>query len=1597
MIKRFQQRFVIALFISTLITRLPAADGKVNSPRRSWFRKPTETTSLVDRKSGIMDGNLILTLFYNFGGIGNWSIAGRLNSGIYPKGSGRSYFAEFTPIIGAEVYNADGLPVHIFSDGIVVDSRNQMDKDENGRQLGFDPIAGYANPLQDKIAMSDDPDSWPTSWPGKDNSWDGYWNGQYGKYVRGDLETYFVMDDYGNDEFSFYPASHSDYRRLIGNITVVDAGNKTLILTADNYIFDPSKIKTYGKEDVLKVYNGSKEINADFYSIEGVGNLNDNGLSNTLLLKGIFATSQISAQAGVEYSIMKANKRGLAFQVDVRGYQWAHPAAEDLIIWTYWINNTGDVDYEKTVFAMYGDADVGDDGDQHDDDAWFDRPNSIVYQWDHDMWSNVKGGFKPAYFGWRFLESPGNPMDGIDNDFDGMVDESQADGIDNDGDWDPDLDDKGSDGIGPSDEDYPGPDWDGTEANGVPDPGEPNFEYTDNDESDQIGLTSFAAEAWPGIMCSNDEGVWNQTRPDYFGSIQQNVDLTFLYGSGYFTLPSVLNDSLNSRRKFSVAMVLGEDEKDIFRNADVIQRIYNSDYAFAKPPRKPNVTVVPGDHKVTLYWDKVAEGSIDHIYGKDFEGYRIYRATDPNFMETQLISDAYGNLTFNKPMAQFDIDNGLTGLHPVDYNGVKFEMGDDTGLYYSLVDSTVQNGQTYYYAVCSYDKGYYENFYKNGWVDKESLPPMQPSECSKRLFTDVSGNVVATDVNTVVVIPNAPAAGYVPPIISSIDSSQFIGTGNVNIDLVDELLVPDNTTFEIHFKDTETDGLDNDSDWIGWNDEPDGVWNEGERFRDYGLDKIPDSLETGYNPIFNPDPAHDNYNKFTNHIDRFDNDGDGMIDSLDVKIITTTITIIDTTSTPPDTTIITQIDTVFDDWGTENNGSIDWYDVNSDGIYQTSEDGETFSDVGNGVRDPGESLLHDLGLDGIADTGDEGEGDGIPTPGIPGDPDKPGEPNVDIRDNEERERMTTVYSLIDVTYPDDPETLIVNSPWINGEVYNAFTHGMHIRVTTSPIEVMAEASRWANPRNLFTHSTKKYEEGIKGIKRPHDYQIIITDSVQFESYNRKPANFWVKDITTGDSSQFVYFAKTKTGKLSHGDKVLPIIDNYDINTNGSIKGTWIMEMKSKLPNIKQIFKDSQQHLWAVSNSTQGCLAYYYDMLWVQVENDALVNVSVNCIVEYVNNKLWIGTSEGILTFDGLQFEESPIDTFASGDIDVKSLLVAGDGSVWIGTNSGLTHYLGPNNYQFYTTQDSEFASYDIRSLFESQDGSIWVGTANGIVRFNGTDRSYIPSDKLPNKTVNTFYENSLGVLVATEGGIGILPPDDTSWVSIPSGLLASGKVRCFAEYQDSLWIGTEKGISIFKITDGIPLDDTNIRDVKLSSGLIRSENIYSLLLDGTVLWIGNHQGFDTYNGLEWDTFAPKPGDVFTLKISKPYNSDDIFTFTTTGVSIDKNKAKDDLKRVAVVPNPYIVAASWEPKHLYTSGRGERKIDFIHLPHECTIKIFTLRGYLVQTIKHQTTLDDGSESWDLTSKDGLDVAYGLYLYHVDAPGIGTKIGKFAVIK
>jgi hypothetical protein len=148
-----------------------------------------------------------------------------------------------------------------------------------------------------------------------------------------------------------------------------------------------------------------------------------------------------------------------------------------------------------------------------------------------------------------------------------------------------------------------------------------------------------------------------------------------------------------------------------------------------------------------------------------------------------------------------------------------------------------------------------------------------------------------------------------------------------------------------------------------------------------------------------------------------------------------------------------------------------------------------------------------------------------------------------------------------------------------------------------------------------------------------------------------------------------------------------------------------------------------------------------------------------------------------------------------------------------------------------------------------------------------------------------------------------------------------------------------------------------------------------------------------------DNVRPSEGEVFRISNSKPFATDDFFQFTLSGSGVDEDRAKEELENIAVVPNPYLGYSIFEPTlSEATSGRGERIVKFINLPERCTIRIFNVRGELIRTLEHdERGTSDGSLAWDLRTRDGLDLAFGVYVYHVEAPGIGEKVGKLAIVK
>ena len=224
------------------------------------------------------------------------------------------------------------------------------------------------------------------------------------------------------------------------------------------------------------------------------------------------------------------------------------------------------------------------------------------------------------------------------------------------------------------------------------------------------------------------------------------TDFVFILATGPLTLAP--GDSVHS----AFAVVMGGSEDEMLANARMAKSMAQQHYLGPNAPQSPIVQAFPGDGKVILTWDGTpSETSRDLLTQKmDFEGYRIYRSEDFGQSWGKPITDEKGNVIGYVPIAQFDLDDDVSGKDP----NSNFFLGNNTGIRHTFVDTTVVNGVEYWYTVTAYDRG-----------DPVTGTPALESP----------RGITPDEPNTVRVIPSGMAQGIAVPEISMGDSLPPLG------------------------------------------------------------------------------------------------------------------------------------------------------------------------------------------------------------------------------------------------------------------------------------------------------------------------------------------------------------------------------------------------------------------------------------------------------------------------------------------------------------------------------------------------------------------------------------------------------------------------------------------------------------------------------------------------------------------------------------------------------------------------------------------------------------------------------------------------------
>jgi diguanylate cyclase (GGDEF)-like protein len=306
----------------------------------------------------------------------------------------------------------------------------------------------------------------------------------------------------------------------------------------------------------------------------------------------------------------------------------------------------------------------------------------------------------------------------------------------------------------------------------------------------------------------------------------------------------------------------------------------------------------------------------------------------------------------------------------------------------------------------------------------------------------------------------------------------------------------------------------------------------------------------------------------------------------------------------------------------------------------------------------------------------------------------------------------------------------------------------------------------------------------------------------------------------------------------------------------------------------------------------------------QAENGLPQN-TVMSIAQSRDGYLWLGTEEGLVRFDGVQFTVfNPSNTgflthprvravYADhrGDIWIGtlggglSLLRDGQGApgpaddkasdqvyffhedaqgdLWVGAGQGL-HRLHAGKWQVYTDA-AALLDKDVVCMWEDADGTLWLGTSQGLTRFqNGRFTAFGKRDGLSNLSVHAVVRDRAGNLwVGTEGGLAqMMAHSGAPRFKMHNGPAGSSTAPAgttvyslLEDHDGNLWMATSGGLSRYR--------DGRFEHLTTKNGLpdVPDPTALTLFEDREgILWAGlNSGGLVRLRDARFTSYTPREG------------------------------------------------------------------------------------------------------------------------------------------
>jgi ligand-binding sensor domain-containing protein/signal transduction histidine kinase len=228
-------------------------------------------------------------------------------------------------------------------------------------------------------------------------------------------------------------------------------------------------------------------------------------------------------------------------------------------------------------------------------------------------------------------------------------------------------------------------------------------------------------------------------------------------------------------------------------------------------------------------------------------------------------------------------------------------------------------------------------------------------------------------------------------------------------------------------------------------------------------------------------------------------------------------------------------------------------------------------------------------------------------------------------------------------------------------------------------------------------------------------------------------------------------------------------------------------------------------------------------------SDGLPEQTVQAFAQTRDGYLWIGTSGGLVRFDGLHFTVfDRQNTPALHENSIFCLMVSRDGTLWIGTEGGGIVRMSGGRFESWTTKQGLSNDF-VRAIFEDASGTVWAGTDNGLMRFqHGRFVRVDGTPAIPELSVHAIYQDRAGRLWVGGFRLASIEHETAHMYSLGAGF-SQNMVKSIVQTQDgTMCVGTVAGL------ESMPPGQDHFQPVK---GIASTVRTLRQTADG-VLWIG---------------------------------------------------------------------------------------------------------------------------------------------------------------